>query len=342
MKKTLIAAALMLAAFSASAQEVSYALPKTTLTVEVGYSQDIVHAGKYAKYAKDLLNLEVAQADTVITTINQFKIRPRVEADQTKRYSVNLSGNTRPTLLSLTEQGLISASEGEIKENGGSRHSASPLGRQVNYRKHENFQPAPMVKKTYYEERFIPIVDTLGNTVIDTVLVEVEPIDSLLLEAQLAAGKIKQYRDQRYKILTGDTDASYAGEALGTAITELTRLENELLPLFEGTTETAKGRAYFDVTPDREGSLAVFALDPTRGPVKATKPGANVFELTIKAEPMTKTLSGQQSKKQPAQKIVYLIPAICDITLTDGTDEIMSLRAPVYQLGLETSYPLYD
>ena len=77
MKKTLIAAALMLAAFSASAQEVSYALPKTTLTVEVGYSQDIVHAGKYAKYAKDLLNLEVAQADTVITTINQFKIRSR-------------------------------------------------------------------------------------------------------------------------------------------------------------------------------------------------------------------------------------------------------------------------
>ena len=49
MKKTLIAASLMLAAFSAGAQEVSYALPKTTLTVEVGYSQDIVHAGKYVK-----------------------------------------------------------------------------------------------------------------------------------------------------------------------------------------------------------------------------------------------------------------------------------------------------
>lgn len=342
MKKTLIAAALILASISASAQEISYALPKTTLTVEVGYAQDIVHAGKYAKYAKDLLNLEVAQSDTIITTINQFKIRPRVEADQTKRYSVNLSGNARPTLLSLTEQGLIAASEGEIKDNGGSRHSGSMLGRQVNYRKPEKLQSAPAVKKTYYEERYIPIVDTLGNTIIDTVLVEVEPIDSLLLEAQEAAGKIKQYRDQRYKILTGDTDASYAGEALGTALAELTKLENELLPLFEGTTETVKARAYFDITPDREGTLAAFALDPARGPVKATKPGANVFELTIKAEPMTQAIPAQPSKKQPAQKIVYLIPAICEITLTDGTEEIMSLRAPIYQLGLESSYPLND
>lgn len=342
MKKTLIAAALMLAAFSAGAQEVSYALPKTTLTVEVGYSQDIVHAGKYAKYAKDLLNLEVALCDTVITSINQFKIRPRVEADQTKRYSLNLSGNSRPALLSLTEQGLVAATEGEIKDNGGSRHSTSSLGRQVGYRQPEKTKPAPKVKKTFYEERFVTVVDSVGNTVLDTILVEVEPVDSLLLEAQDAADLILKYREQRYKILIGDTDASYAGEALGAALAELTKLENELLPLFEGKTETVKGRAYFDIIPDREGSFAVFALDPARGPVKATKSSADVFSLTVKAETVSKAPATLTGKKQPTQKIVYLIPAICEITLTDGSEEIMSLRAPVFQLGLEASYPIYE
>lgn len=342
MKKTLIAATLLIAGLQAQAQEVSYALPKTTITVEVAYTQDIIHAGKYAKYAKSLLGLEVAQEDAVVTSVTQFKLRPRVEADQNRRYTINLSSNNRPSILALTEQGLIAAGEGEIKENGGSRHDKNLLGRQVNYRKPEQkARPAPQPKRTYYEEQIVMVKDSLGNDVLDTILVEIEPVDSLLIEAQEAAKRIKEYREQRYKILTGDTDASYAGEALGTALNELSKLEAELLPLFEGTKETVKGRSYFDVIPDHEGSFAVFNLDQTLGPVKATKSSANIFDLVVKAEPVSEP-SGTQSKKQPAQKIVYRIPAICEVSLTDGVQEIMSMRIPIYQLGIESTYPLYE
>ena len=345
MKKTLIAAALALAAFSARAQEVTYALPKTTLTVEVGYEQQIIHAGKYAKYAKDLLGLQVALADTVITNLNQFKIRPRVEADQTRRYSLNLTNNSRPALLSLTEQGLVAAGEGDIQENGGERHSKSPLGRQVGYRRPEpaaKAEPAP--RKPVYEEKTVTKTDSLGNEIIETILVEVEPVDSLLLEAKEAAESILELREQRYKIVTGDTDASYSGEALGAALAELSRMEAELVKLFEGTSETVKGRAYFDIIPKREGTTPAFALDPLRGPVRATDSSDVVFYLTIKSEPIARAVSTSkaQSKKQPTQSLVYRIPAICNISLNDGEVEIMDCRFPVYQLGIEVSYPIYE
>ena len=338
MKKTLTAAAvLLLATLQASAQEVTYALPKTAITVEVTYTQDIIHAGKYAKYAKELLGLDVAQKDTVLTNISGFNIRPRVEADQSRRFSLNLTSNTRPALLALTEQGLVAGNENELKDKR--NHGAQ--GRQVNYRKPEQ-KPKEPVKTPVYEEQIVTRLDSLGCEINDTILVEVIPVDSLFIEAHEAAESIIELQEQRYKILIGDTDASYAGEALGTAITELTRMENELLALFQPSVETVKGKAYFDVIPDREGSFAVFALDPFRGPVRPTKASSDIFDLVVTSEPMATAPAAPSTRKQPTQKIHYRIPAVCTVTLTDGANEIVSLRLPVYQLGLETAYPLYD
>lgn len=330
MKKTLIAAAIILSAgLSVRAQEVSYALPKTTISVEVTYTQDIIHAGKYAKYAKELLGLEVVQKDTVITEITQFKIRPKVEADLSRRYSVKLTSNTQPAILALTEQGLIAGKESDIKE----KHQNQ--GRQIGYRKPDQ-KPREIIKAPVYEEQIITSLDSLGQEVFDTILVEVIPVDSLLLEAHDAAETIIDLQEQRYKILIGDTDASYSGEALGAAIAELTRQENELLALFQPTAQTVKNKAYFDVCPDREGSFAVFALDPVRGPVRPTKSSVGTFDLVLEAEPIA-ALPEDTSKKP---KITYRIPAICSVTLTDGEEEITTLRIPVYQLGVEATYPL--
>lgn len=339
MRKTIIAAALLFAALAAKAQEVSYALPKTTISVEVTYTQDIFHAGKYAKYAKDLLGLEVGLKDTVVTDINQFKLRPRVEADQSKRYSIILNSNTRPALLALTEHGLVAGGEADGK--------GAPQGRTTAYHK-----PAPKPCESaplepLYEQQIVSSLDSLGNEAYDTILVEVPQVDPLAVEAYDAAETIKELRDQRYKILIGDTDASYAGEALGAALAELTKLEAELLPLFEGSTETVKGRAWFDIIPDRAGTVAAFAMDPVLGPVRATKSSTEIFDLIIEAEPVAEAESQPEpetkGKKQPQPKLIhYRIPAICTVTLSDGRQEITSLRMPVYQLGLEATYPVYE
>lgn len=340
MRKTIIAAVILLAAIPAKAQEITYALPKTSINIEVGYTQEIIHAGKYAKYAKELLGIEVTQSDTVVTTITQFRIKPRVEADQSKRFTLNLTSNALPSLLALTDQGLIAGKEAEDSK-------ATHQGRSVNYRKPEPKPEAPKPLEPTYEQQIVPGLDSLGNTIYDTIIVEIPPADPLLQEATDAAEDIKELREQRYKIITGDTDASYSGEALGAALQELSRLEAELLPLFEGTSETIKNKAWFDIIPDREGSFAAFALDPERGPVRATKSSTDIFEIIIEAEPVAVAVPDVQAdnsrgKKNSHQNLVYRIPAVCTVTLKDGVQEITSMRMPIYQLGQEATYPVYE
>ena len=68
------------------------------------------------------------------------------------------------------------------------------------------------------------------------------------------------------------------------------------------------------------------------------------FDLTVEPEPVgdSQPATVIPSKKHPSQHITYRIPAICRVTLDGPYGEVLSLRLPVYQLGLESTYPVYD
>ena len=44
----------------------------------------------------------------------------------------------------------------------------------------------------------------------------------------------------------------------------------------------------------------------------------------------------------PSQYITYRIPAMCQVRLSDGEKTLAELRLPVYQLGIEEQYPIYN
>jgi len=46
------------------------------------------------------------------------------------------------------------------------------------------------------------------------------------------------------------------------------------------------------------------------------------------------------SKDAPRNVVHYRIPAVCIVTLTSGGKTLFESRIPVYQLGLESFYPL--
>lgn len=329
------AAGLMLAAAPLHAQEVTYALPKTAVMVEVTAKQEAFTAGKYASYAKELLNLDVCLSDTVVNKLSEVEIRSNTEADLSRRYTLTLNGNSRPLYTELTKQGLVCSHELSLPEAGGKVKGWSAPS---------SPKPAEKPKKpSVYEERVVTTTDSLGNVFSSIVYVEVEPVDSLYLEAKDKAETILELRDQRKKIITGDTDASYSGEALGAAVKEINRLEKELLTLFTGKTRFTTKKAVFTVIPEQEGTFRVFTLDGTMGPVKPSTSSENVFELTVKAEPIAQAEPATASaKKHPHHYITYRIPAICELTLTDGAYEVLSVRLPVYQLGIECTYPIYE
>ena len=76
-----ITALLTLSLTSLKAQEVYYALPRTTFTVQVEARQESYFAGPYASFAKQLLNMDVRSKDQVNTVISQASVVPTTEAD---------------------------------------------------------------------------------------------------------------------------------------------------------------------------------------------------------------------------------------------------------------------
>ena len=89
MKRILMMAAAAAVATLAQAQEVTYSLPVTTVTVEVDAVREVFFAGPYAPFAKKYLGMDVPQEDAVRVYVKEVKVAPRVEADQSVRYSVD-------------------------------------------------------------------------------------------------------------------------------------------------------------------------------------------------------------------------------------------------------------
>ena len=77
-------------------------------------------------------------------------------------------------------------------------------------------------------------------------------------KAAEAAETIFKLRQKRLQIVTGDTDATYSGEAMGAAIAELTRLEEEYMTLFVGYSDYNDMAMSFDVIPDAEAESQMY------------------------------------------------------------------------------------
>ena len=67
-----------------------YSLPSTTITLDVEAVQDKFYAGPYAKYAEKYLGIKARQKDETTFQITQIRMTPLLEADQSRRYSVNV------------------------------------------------------------------------------------------------------------------------------------------------------------------------------------------------------------------------------------------------------------
>ena len=160
------------------------------------------------------------------------------------------------------------------------------------------------------------------------------------------ADMILKLRQQRLQIVTGDTDATYSGEAMGAAIAELTRLEQEYLMLFVGYSESQTQRMKFEIVPeaDRESQMYIaFRLSDATGLVAPENMSGRpvVMEIVpqVFAEPEMTTPALDEKTIKPVEAY-YRIPSICTVKLIDSGNVLMQARMPIYQLGRESSLPV--
>ena len=330
MRRTLSALTVMLLlAASAAAQEVQYALPQTSFTLEVEATQEHFFAGPYAAFAKRLLNLDVRSADEVSSQISQVRILPRTEADPSAWYSCDAEN---ATLLSLSSQGLVCFAE---KAEAAQNTWRFPAPAQDSFGEALTSGPQKSVVQIEYR-KMATDTGSVNVPVEQRVLVN----KTLEEKAAEAASLILKLRQDRLDIVTGNTDAVYYGNSMEVALKEIDRLENEYRALFEGQTVVHSFSGSFEVIPnagEHRQRYLVFRLREEGFTTDGTKGIPFYLELTPESEKKGDDASAQ--KKAKGNPIRYRIPAICRVSFTQDGHPLMSTRVPVYQLGQEGQLP---
>ncbi len=157
---------------------------------------------------------------------------------------------------------------------------------------------------------------------------------SLEESARLAADKIFAIRKSRLDLITGEVGENVFGGGLGSALTELGRLEEEYLSLFLGKQTTRIERKQYSVTPVK-GRLTytVLRFSESDGLLPEDDMSGVPVVLELKPADGSQVENAATQSKPNARAVPHFVPADmrCRIIL-DGvelTSELFSIR----QLG---------
>lgn len=322
----------MVPALRVSAQDpegaLCYALPKTVINLEVEAVKETFHAGPYAKYAKKYLGIDVRQTDAVTCTLGSVSLRPTVEADQSSRYLIT-PGKGLPAFLSLTGQGLISTGDGlagKSLEWDFARESKGDFtGKGVS-------SNLTSESTTLWRN-----VSGTSKGIRQEMVVEKSTED----KAKEAANMLFTFRKMRIQIVTGDTDATYSGEAMKSVLDELASLENEYFTLFAGYSEFSSQKMTFSVIPEKDqasGKYIAFRLSDTEGLLPPDNISGKPYILEVSAQSIAQPQGVASGSRGVLAR--YRIPAICTVLLRDAMGILLQSRIPVYQLGTDSTFPI--
>ena len=336
MKRILLALALLiflLPEANAQAGPVVYSLPRTTINIQVEARREAFTAGPYAAYAQKYLGVAARTQNATTYTLESITVTPYVEADPSTRYSVSIPERATVGFLQLCSQGLIALSDDytsrpaswqAAKEAGTERFEGlDPLG---NLGK----QTTTLYKAVRTDEGYERVPVTQES------VVEKSPDR----KAADAAAVIFSLRQRRQEIATGDTDATFSGEALQAAIDEITRLESRYLSLFYGISDISMESKSFDVTPDEKGGelrYTAFRISD-QGLLPANATAGKAVTLELQAEPLAVPEAASDRSKETL--IHYRIPAVTRCRLVQDGRTLLENRILVYQLGEESTLPM--
>ncbi len=313
---------------------VTYSLPSTSLSFEVEAVQEKFYAGPYARYAAKYLGMEVRQKDAVSYRLSGVTMTPHVEADHSERYLLDFKGTAaKASFLKLTSAGLVSAVDQGTDRDFEWRF---PIVADSDYAGKGLTANLTTEAATLYRK---DAVSHGRMAVRQDMLVE----KSEEKRAAEIADIIFSLRKQRMDIITGNTDATYSGEAMDAAIREMRRLEEEYLTLFTGYSEYGTQKLGFELVPDKDRDNQIyiaFRISDSAGLLPADNLSGKPVVLEIVPETFAVPEVPKKTKESKVQVLRYRIPATCQVKLSDGMDVIMQGRVQIYQLGITESLPV--
>lgn len=343
MKRLTITLSLICASIlMADAQTVIYSLPSTTIHLEVEAVNETFTPGIYCKYAKKYLGIDVPQKADIKHHLLNVRLTPLIEADKNNTYIINLDAvkgnNAAANFINFSSQGLVILSD-ENKGNDGEWRFPSLVNAE-NINAQEVTENLTSTETTLYKN----VKNAQGEY--DRVAIRQSQVveKSLESKAKEAASMIFSLRSKRMDIITGNTDATYSGEAMQAAIDELLRMEEECMALFIGNTVATKQKQNFDVVPsdEKENEIKIaFRISDSDGLTPADNISGKPIVIEIIPEiPENDEPVNKREQKNRQGLIYYRTPSICKVNLLDGQKVLLQTRIPIYQKGENMTFPL--
>lgn len=341
-----VAAIMLISATSAKAQlfnaadnvpagAVVYSLPQTSIVLKVDYAVKTFTAGPYAKYAQKYLGVSPKSVNSQDCEILKIEMLPCVEADLNSRVAINLNSlkGASANFLAMCAQGLIMSSDSYTNAPTNFRFNiaTNPFanGEPVSTLDNVTTTIYKSVKNSDGELEQVPIQQTQ--------IVE-KNIDK---RAEETAALIFKLRQKRIDIVTGETDATYSGEAMGAALAEIARLEEEYLSMFLGKTIVTNLSQSFDIVPDRDESKLIYIAFRVadNGLVPASNVGGRPIVVELAPEKMA-SLPSENAASSSKNRIYFRVPRTVNVKIKDGQKVLLQSRMPIYQLGQNSFIPV--
>jgi plasmid maintenance system killer protein len=310
---------------------VVYSLPSTSITLDAEAECIAFTAGPYAKYAGKYFGIDAATENSVTYKLKSIKLTTRLEADPKELYSVRLGKNDTPYFLKFTSQGLVVIPGDSRDDKDEWRFTGNDcLKQQLGEGLESNLTDATnTLYKTVQTENGFEKVPVQQKQVVEKTLEQ---------KAAEAAQLIFDLRKSRNDIITGNTDATFSGEALGAAIREIGRLEDEYLSLFMGRKNVSFQKMKFEVVPSADNAKQLyiaFRISDTEGLQPADIVGGRPIVLELqrgKEDDGNRVSTAPQSNKK-GEIVYYRIPEIVTAKIIDGQNVLMQTRISVFQFG---------
>lgn len=293
-----------------------YHLPRTVvkITVDAQYTQIV--PGPYAKYADTFLGIaHVPTKEEQIWKLQEIHFNTFSEADPAQQYQ---SLGEIGSLVSLTNKGVIAGinttAPTQTKELNYSSFVAPKVKMPVT-----NFTNLTLNGRTY------TVTDSTGTHVFQKTDKEM---------AEEAAQTIVDLRQQRYDLLAGALDSREITDAqsLQAAAEKLSKLEQEYLSLFIGTSYSASCSFTFDYVPtpaDASGKVA-FRFSKSKGPV----PADDLSGAPIRVNINTPQALAEGFGNAPSEyALYYRIPGKASLSLNYADKTLATVQLDLAQFG---------
>lgn len=286
-----------------------YSLPRTVVIVSVTQQREVILRGPYARYASQLLGVIGApMSDKESYTILRASLSYTTEPDPTQIYALGTKSKTAVEVFDW-----VAPTENPL--------AVEPLA-------DKDFSGAKFSGLTPFKDMGSSTVmeNNQGLSVFNSSAI-VKTEEEMASEA---AQTIFKLRKRRIELITGEQGENVFGEGLKYALEEITRLEEEYVALFLGKRMVQRNELKFALTPKADTkSMVAFRFTSQGGVVAASDLTASPVTLEFSVTDKMET----QSKSFFKSGVVYRVPQIAQVTLSDGVQTLAELSVPVYQMG---------